>query len=291
MEGPGKTGNVVPPAQRCDGIAKAPQFLHLQVKAESGLALPSALFTKDVIVGMLKTQGMAMAKPELPLEVLVLSDTEVLLKVREETSREKIQVGLVALEYWLGEKVQVSCREASSDEVEQARVEERRRGQFQPRNLGIGSVEEMEATFPQWVHDVREAQRRFPEYMVERWILESLKGLPASAVRNLGPETSVQTILTKLKALLGAVQPFDVMRKGTANTTRGTPRNVRSTREGATKPVTNAKKKGKGGACHGCGGTGHLVRECPNPHLKSLNSKGGGQKKGTSPSQKKKAST
>ena len=28
------------------------------------------------------------------------------------------------------------------------------------------------------------------------------------------------------------------------------------------------------GACYGCGGTGHFVRDCPNPHKKSLNFKG-----------------
>ena len=40
-------------------------------------------------------------------------------------------------------------------------------------------------------------------------------------------------------------------------------------------------KKKKNDTCHGCGGTGHFVKDCPNPHKSSLNSKGG--KKGKPP--------
>ena len=35
------------------------------------------------------------------------------------------------------------------------------------------------------------------------------------------------------------------------------------------------QKKGPGEACYGCGGTGHFIKDCPNPHKKSLNCKGG----------------
>ena len=37
-------------------------------------------------------------------------------------------------------------------------------------------------------------------------------------------------------------------------------------------------KKKRNDICYGCGGTGHFVKDCPNPHKSSLNSKGGGKK-------------
>ena len=39
------------------------------------------------------------------------------------------------------------------------------------------------------------------------------------------------------------------------------------------------QNKGPGGPCFGCGGTGHFIKDCPNPHKKSLNSKGGHKNK------------
>ena len=39
------------------------------------------------------------------------------------------------------------------------------------------------------------------------------------------------------------------------------------------KPKGQPQKKSPG-ACYGCGGTGYFIRDCPNPHKKSLNFKG-----------------
>ena len=36
-------------------------------------------------------------------------------------------------------------------------------------------------------------------------------------------------------------------------------------------------KKKRNDTCYGCGGTGHFVKDCPNPHKSSLNSKRGGK--------------
>ena len=50
------------------------------------------------------------------------------------------------------------------------------------------------------------------------------------------------------------------------------------------------QKKGHG-ACYGCGGTAHFIRECHNPHRRSLNSKEGSQNQKTPPAQKKNTAT
>ena len=62
-------------------------------------------------------------------------------------------------------------------------------------------------------------------------------------------------------------------------------------RGGAGKSKDQQQKKGPGGPCCGCGCTGHFIREFPNPYKKSLNSKGGSQKKQTPPAQKKETGT
>ena len=47
-------------------------------------------------------------------------------------------------------------------------------------------------------------------------------------------------------------------------------------------------KKKRSDTCYGCGGTGHFIKDCPNPHKSSLNSKRGGKKPKTPPATTKK---
>ena len=69
-----------------------------------------------------------------------------------------------------------------------------------------------EITFAKWIHDVRETQARFPESTVRNWISRSLRGPPANAVINLGPDASVAAILQELEGLYGTVVPLDAMK-------------------------------------------------------------------------------
>ena len=47
-------------------------------------------------------------------------------------------------------------------------------------------------------------------------------------------------------------------------------------------------KKKRNDTCYGCGGTGHFIKDCPNPHKSSLNSKRGGKKLKAPPATTKK---
>ena len=44
-----------------------------------------------------------------------------------------------------------------------------------------------------------------------------------------------------------------------------------------------SRKKKRSDTCYGCGGTGHFIKDCPNPQESSLNSKRGGKKPKTPP--------
>ena len=50
-------------------------------------------------------------------------------------------------------------------------------------------------------------------------------------------------------------------------------------------------KKKRNDACYGCGGSGHFIKDCPNPHESSLNSKRGGKSKAPPATTKKETET
>ena len=144
---------------------------------------------------------------------------------------------------WLGQKVQLTCRVASKEEVQQATnpsqgVEEdsstddsntrflKMMGDLYklaaspqeealriPTFSGSTPPGKNEATFAQWIYEVRDAEARFSESIIRTWISRSLRGPPADVVRNLGPQTTVKDILSKLETMHGAVAPFDVIMK------------------------------------------------------------------------------
>ena len=243
MEGPEDPGDVVTPEQKSSGVAPTKQFLYLQVLTETGSNLPPALFTIEVINGIVRTQGMALSCLELPLQVWKLNESEVILALSEAANLEKLQASLLVVQPWLGQKVKLTCRVASTEEVQQAtnpsKGVEGNSSTDDPDTRFLKMMEDLyklatssqeealriptfsgstppgknEATFAQWIYEVRDAQARFPEPTIRNWISKSLRGPPADVVRNLGPQTTVKDILSKLETMHGAVAPFDVMMK------------------------------------------------------------------------------
>ena len=120
MEGPEDPGDVVTPEQKPSGVAPTSQFLYLQVLTETGSTLPPALFTIKVIKGIVRTQGMALSCLEFPLQVWKLNESEVILALSEAANLERLEASLLVVQPWLGQKVQLTCRVASTEEVQQA---------------------------------------------------------------------------------------------------------------------------------------------------------------------------
>ena len=431
MEGLNEIGDVVVPDNTIPGNPLGNQFLYLSVKTDCGQPLAPTLFAKDVIEGMISMQAHTVGQQlEVPLGVMLLSDTEAVVELSRRVNMDRTLTILSPLQHWLGQRVRLMCRAASPEEVENARRrEEDEERASQPDTQDAKLIRMMEdihklavsphgdalriptfsgaippnkneATFALWIHEVREAQTRFPESTVRNWISRSLRGPPTDAVRSLGPYASITSILNKLETMHGAVAPYDVVMrklfglsqskgesvtnfairiettlanirrdhphqmdrnqgeasqrdrffqglkknyrdslrylydtgapyeniltaarkaeaeaehykepeaasakaaqgvspelmeelaaiKAVANKAWGSQQNQKKQgdpkRGGAGKFKDQQQKKGPGGPCYGCGGTGHFIRECPNPHKKSLNSKRGGSRRSRLP--------
>ena len=122
-EGPEDPGDVVTPEQKPSGVAPTNWFLYLQVLTETGSALPPTLFTIEVINGIVRIQGIALSCLELPLQVWKLNESEVILALSAAANLanlEKLQASLLVVQPWLGQKVQLTCRVSSTEEVQQA---------------------------------------------------------------------------------------------------------------------------------------------------------------------------
>ena len=252
MEGPGNPENpITPPVSTDSGVSPDHQFLYLKVKGSFGINLSPALFAKDVIGGMFITQHMVgpstRGRPEAPLNVMILSESEAVLELNESTDIETDILSLAAVEWWVGQKVTIESRVATHEEVSEAkrRLEEEEWHHETPVDdatvearfarmmedihklavsphgdalristfSGVVPPPKNEATFSQWVHEVRDALGRFPEPTVKNWINRSLRGAPAELVRGLGPNPAVETVIKKLHSMHGAVAPLDVMMK------------------------------------------------------------------------------
>ena len=110
MDGPTNPGNIdIPPASTESGISPAHQFLYLKVKGAYGINLSSALFAKDVIAGMFISQHMvgpmARDRPKAPLNIMLLSECEVVFELNETAEIETHILSMAVIEWWVGQKV------------------------------------------------------------------------------------------------------------------------------------------------------------------------------------------
>ena len=233
--------------------------MYLQIKTDQGQPLSPILFTKDVIEGMVAMQGqMVGQEQEPPSEVMLLSDAEAVVEFSSRANIERIMVWMSPLQYWLGQKIHLVCRQATPEEVGWARRhEEEAERESIPDNQDARIIRMMEdihrlavnpggealriqtfsgsippnkneTTFAQWIHEVREAQVRNSETTVRNWITRSLRGPPAELVRSMGAATSVTAILQAMEEKYGAVAPLDVLMK-----------RLFSLNQGKTESVTN----------------------------------------------------
>ena len=84
--------------------------------------------------------------------------------------------------------------------------------------------------------------------------------------------------------LLEELASIKAMVKKSLNAQQNSQQNPKKQGDGKRDANNNPSgKKKKNDTCHGCGGTGHFVKDCPNPHKSSLNSKRGKERQGPPP--------
>ena len=121
----GKTEGDVGYNQVPQGNPQQSQYLYLQIQTAHGQPLTLTLFTKDVIEGMVSMQGHVVGQEQAPpLEVMMLSETEAVIEFSSRTNIERNAAWMSPLQYWLGQRIQLVCRQAAPEEVEQARRHE-----------------------------------------------------------------------------------------------------------------------------------------------------------------------
>ena len=190
---------------------------------------------------MLATQSWIGMVSQPPLDVFLVSDTEVVIELCATADMGRMMAITAALQWWLGHKATLLGRAATRTEVEAAKARKAEEGTnncYQPpiadigetrllqlmesfNKLGTGGSPKIstfsgtipapknEATFLQWIHEVNLASYRYPETTVRNKILRSLKGSPAVAVSCLGPGATVSTILQQIEMLFGPVYPVN----------------------------------------------------------------------------------
>ena len=68
-----------------------------------------------------------------------------------------------------------------------------------------------EVWFEQWYHKVQYVKDHYPELVVWKSIVRSLKGAAADMARYMGPTASLPNILQKLTVIFGMVMSFDIL--------------------------------------------------------------------------------